>query len=68
MAAVTVEDAEWMEYLYNQGQNITLSLYMESHFINDSLSSNVMAQVTGSELPNEVVVIGVCGGEMEKIS
>eukprot|EP00026_Physarum_polycephalum_P007671 Phypoly_transcript_07736.p1 GENE.Phypoly_transcript_07736~~Phypoly_transcript_07736.p1 ORF type:complete len:522 (+),score=65.84 Phypoly_transcript_07736:135-1568(+) len=57
-AAITIEDSQWMQYLYDQGTEITVSLYMESHFLNDSLSSNIMAEVTGSEFPNEVVAIG----------
>lgn len=57
-AAVTVEDAEWMQFMYDSGENITLALYMEGHYLNDSKSSNVMAEITGSEFPNKVVVIG----------
>jgi len=57
-AAITIEDSDWIQTLYQQGQNITVALYMESHFAADSLSNNVMAEVTGSEFPNEVVAIG----------
>jgi len=57
-AAITVEDADMMEEMQNLGQTIVLQLYMESHFLPNSLSHNVMGELTGSEYPNQVVVIG----------
>jgi len=59
-AAITVEDADYMQYLYNTdpNNNITVTIYMESHFLSDSLSSNIMAEITGSEFPYQVVSIG----------
>lgn len=56
-----------MQFLYDSNTTISLSLYMEGHFINNSDSSNVMAEITGSESPHEVVVIGVCSNHSVKL-
>lgn len=57
-AAVTVEDSEWMKAMVEAGHNLTVHLYMEAEMLPDAESANVMAEVTGSELPDEVVVMG----------
>ncbi len=59
-AAVTVEDAMQIQALVNYGQVVTVSLYMESHFLSDFTSRNIMGEVTGSLYPQKVVAIGVC--------
>ncbi len=57
-AAVTVEDAEWMRRMAEAGETVTVRLSMEAHELPDAESANVIAEIRGSELPDEVVVMG----------
>jgi hypothetical protein len=57
-AAVTVEDAAWMRRMAEAGETVTVQLYMEAAMLPDAESANVIAEITGSEMPEEVVVMG----------
>jgi len=57
-AAITVEDAAMIARMVNRGQSVKIKLYMEGKFEPDALSRNVMGEITGSEFPNEVIVLG----------
>jgi len=57
-AAVTVEDAMMMQRMQDRGQTIRVRLYMEAEMLPDVPSHNVVAEVVGSEQPEEVVVLG----------
>jgi hypothetical protein len=57
-AAITVEDAEWLERMAAAGETVTVSLHMEARLEPDADSANVMAEIRGSERPDEVVVMG----------
>lgn len=57
-AAITVEDALLLARLTRRGETPVLHLYMSAKTEADSLSRNVMAEITGSEKPEEVVLIG----------
>ncbi|EGG17559.1 peptidase M28 domain-containing protein [Cavenderia fasciculata] len=58
-AAVTLEDADLMQGLQNLNQTIVVNLYMEAQTLPDkAVSHNVMGDVIGSDLPDEVVVVG----------
>ncbi len=57
-AAVTVEDAAWMRRMTEAGEIVTVRLYMEARMLDDAPSANVIAEIRGSELPDEVVVMG----------
>ncbi len=57
-AALTVEDAERLRRLDDLGQPIRIRLELEAETLPDALSHNLMAEITGSELPDEVVVMG----------
>lgn len=57
-AAIPVEDAERFQRLQNRGVRIRVTLSMEAHFEADAESFNVVGELTGRELPNEVVVMG----------
>jgi carboxypeptidase Q len=56
-AAVTTEDADRIERMVNRG-TIRLRLKMDAKFLPDADSFNVVGEIKGRELPNEVVVIG----------
>lgn len=57
-AAVSVEDAIWMHRLTAMGQRVRVRLKMEAHFEPDADSADVIGEIPGRELKNEVVVIG----------
>lgn len=57
-AALTVEDAERLRRLDDLGESIEIRLELEAEMLPDAVSHNVMAEITGSELPDEVVVMG----------
>ncbi len=57
-ASITVEDAEWMKRAAAQGLEIKVRLRMAARTLPDAESANVIAELTGRELPNEVVVMG----------
>jgi carboxypeptidase Q len=57
-AAVSVEDAIWIHRLTQSGQRVRVHLTMEAHTEPDAESADVMGEIVGRELPNEVVTIG----------
>jgi hypothetical protein len=57
-AAVTVEDAMWMRRLSELGHPIELELVMGAHMLPEVETFNVIAEIRGSERPEEVVVMG----------
>ena len=57
-AAIPAEDAERLQRLQNRGVRIRATLTMEARFEADAESFNVVGELTGRELPNEVVVMG----------
>jgi hypothetical protein len=57
-AAVTVEDAAWMRQMHALGRPLTVRLEMEARMEPDVESFNVIAEISGSERPEEVVVMG----------
>lgn len=57
-AAVTVEDAAWMRRMAELGHEVTVHLAMEAQMLPDTESFNVIAEIPGSERPEEVVVMG----------
>jgi carboxypeptidase Q len=57
-AAVTTEDAARLERMFSRGTKVRLKLMMEAKFLPEADSANVVGEIRGRELPNEVVVIG----------
>ncbi|HUP21847.1 MAG TPA: M20/M25/M40 family metallo-hydrolase [Thermoanaerobaculia bacterium] len=57
-AAITVEDAEWFRRVAAAGTPATVRLVLDARTLPDADSANVIAEIRGSELPNEVVVMG----------
>jgi len=56
-ACITIEDAEMLERMQARGQNITIELYMEAHAEPDTTSRNVVAEIIGSQYPDQVVIV-----------
>jgi Zn-dependent M28 family amino/carboxypeptidase len=57
-AAVTVEDAMALTRLVKSGEKVTVNLHMQAHMERDAASADVMGEITGSEKPQEIVVLG----------
>jgi carboxypeptidase Q len=57
-AAITLEDAAMLHRMQNRGQKIVVRLEMEAQTLPDAPSRNVMAELTGRENPDEIVVFG----------
>lgn len=57
-AAITIEDAETLARMQARGERVRVRLRMEAHMLPDTESANVVAEVRGRELPDEVVVLG----------
>ena len=57
-AAITLEDADMLHRIQNRGQESRVTLSMEAHWLPDAKSRNVIAEVRGRELPDEVIVLG----------
>jgi carboxypeptidase Q len=58
VAAITIEAAEMFQRLYDRGEPVRLRLKMEAKFLPDAESANVIAELKGSERPDEIVLIG----------
>jgi carboxypeptidase Q len=56
--AITIEDALLMQRMQDRGENMQLTVSMEAKWMPDAPSRNVIIEIPGSELPNEVVVMG----------
>jgi carboxypeptidase Q len=57
VAAITIEGAEMLQRLYDRGVTPTLRLKMEAKFLPDAESANVIAEIRGSEKPDEIVLV-----------
>jgi carboxypeptidase Q len=56
-AAISVEGAELLQRMYDRGDRPRLRLRMGAHFLPDAESANVVAEIKGSERPEEVVLV-----------
>ena len=57
-AAVTTEDADLIQRLLDAGERVTIHLVLTPQTLPDAQSSNVIAEIRGSELPDEIVLVG----------
>ncbi|MBL7997096.1 MAG: M20/M25/M40 family metallo-hydrolase [Candidatus Kapabacteria bacterium] len=57
-AAITLEDAEMIARLSGRGTPVRIRLMMSAQTLPDAESRNVVFEIKGTELPNEVVVMG----------
>lgn len=57
-AALTIEDVMMLQRFQDRGQKVVLNVKMEAKFTDSTLSRNVIAEIEGSETPEEVVVLG----------
>ena len=57
-AAITVEDAAMIQRFADRGETIEISLFMDAQNLPDAISRNVIAEIQGSEFPDEILVMG----------
>ncbi len=57
-AAITPEDADMIARLIARGETVRVKLTMSAQWLPDSPSRNVMGEIKGRELPNEVIAMG----------
>lgn len=57
-AALSVEDASMLARMASRGEKVVVTLKMEARTLPDAPSRNVVAELVGSEKPEEVVVLG----------
>ena len=57
-AAIPTEDADRLQRLQDRGVETVLRLRMQARTLADAQSSNVVGEIRGRELPNEVVLLG----------
>jgi carboxypeptidase Q len=57
-AALSMEDAMLLHRMQARGERLRLRLVMGAQLLPDVQSRNVVAEIRGRELPNEVVVLG----------
>jgi carboxypeptidase Q len=57
-AAITLEDANLIQRLYDRGETIQIHLEMNAKTLPDAESRNVIAEIKGTEYPDEIIVLG----------
>lgn len=57
-AAITTEDADRLQRMTDRGTTVRLRLKMDARLLPDADSYNVVGELRGRELPQEVVVVG----------
>ena len=57
-AAITVEDAGMLQRMQDRGETPVARLVMGARTLPDAHSRNIIAEIRGSELPDEIVVVG----------
>jgi len=55
--AIGLQDADWLDNQLKQG-NISVQLKTYGHFLPDTVGHNVIAELRGSQFPNEYITIG----------
>jgi carboxypeptidase Q len=57
-AAISAEDADRLQRMADRNSKIVVRLKMEAHFDGEAESANVIGEIRGRELPDEIVVVG----------
>lgn len=57
-AALSVEDAMMLARMAKRGEKVVVRIRMEARMLPDAPSRNVVAELTGREKPDEIVVLG----------
>lgn len=57
-AAITTEDANLIERFIKRGEKVNLTLKMEAKNLPEATSRNIIAEIKGSDFPEEIIVMG----------
>lgn len=55
--AVGLQDADWLDAML-KSQGVSLTIKTNGHFLPDTIGHNVIAELTGTEFPNQYITIG----------
>lgn len=55
--AIGLQDADWLDNQLKNG-NVSVTVKTNGHFLRDTIGDNVIAELTGTEFPNEFITIG----------
>lgn len=55
--AIGLQDADWLSNQLTKG-NVAVQIKTYGHFLPDTIGHNVIAELTGSQFPNEYITIG----------
>lgn len=55
--AIGLQDADWLSHQLKQG-NVSVTVKTNGHFLPDTIGHNVIAEIKGSQFPNEYITIG----------
>jgi carboxypeptidase Q len=58
VAAISVEDADMLQRMQERGEKVEVRLTMGARTLTPTQSHNVVAEIRGSEKPDEVIVMG----------
>jgi hypothetical protein len=56
-AAVGLQDADWLSNALKNGK-VSVSLKTNGHFLPDTIGHNIIAELTGTQFPNEYITVG----------
>lgn len=57
-AAISLEDADMLQRMQDRGEPIVVRLRMGARYMGEVQSHNVVAEIRGSERPDEIIVMG----------
>jgi carboxypeptidase Q len=57
-AAIAAEDAEMLARMASRKEKLTIEIFMSAQTLPDAASRNVVAEIKGTEKPNEILVFG----------
>ena len=57
-AAISLEDADMLQRMQDRGERIVVRLKMGARYMGEVQSHNVVAEIRGSEKPDEIIVMG----------
>jgi hypothetical protein len=58
IAALAHPDADALEHQLARGQEVRVRYFLGAHYLDDSISANVIGEIPGSEIPEEIVLLG----------
>jgi carboxypeptidase Q len=56
-ASLTIEEAELLHRLYKRGKQLKINMNIKSNNVGKCTSKNIIFDIKGSELPNEIVLL-----------